>query len=206
MDQMAASLADEHTALFLDVRSGAYERLPLPRNADLVVIDSGIRHAHQGGGYNERRAECERAAALLGVASLRDVGEADVDRITALPRPLDRRVRHVITENARVVEAVDALRTGDIARLGALFAASHASLRDDFEVSTPEVDDLVGVARDDPAVHGARMTGGGFGGSVVMMTAAGTGAAAATRIADAYARRTQRTPTVLVPAGTGRIP
>jgi galactokinase len=201
MDQMAASLADERTALFLDVRTVRYERLPLPSTADLVVVDSGVRHAHADGGYNDRRAECERAAALLGIATLRDVTEADVDRIAGLPPPLDRRVRHVITENARVVEAVAALRAGDVARLGALFAASHASLRDDFEVSTPEVEILIGVARDDPAVYGARLTGGGFGGAVVMLAAEGEGAAAAARIADAYGRRAGRAGTVLVPAG-----
>jgi galactokinase len=199
MDQMAASLADAGTALFLDTRSLGYERLPLPAAADLMVVDSGVKHAHAAGGYNVRRMECERACALLGVAQLRDVGLADLPRVAALPAPLDRRARHVVTENARVLEAMAALRAGDLAALGALFAASHASQRDDYEVSIPEIDRLVAIATREPAVYGARLTGGGFGGSVVMLARAGAGRAAAERIAAAYAAATGRTPMILLP-------
>lgn len=199
MDQMAASLADDRTALFLDTRSLAWERVPLPRGAELVVIDSGVRHDHAAGGYNVRRSECERAATLLGVASLRDAGPDDVAR-AALPDPLSRRARHVVTENARVLEALAAMRAGDLARLGALFDASHESLRDDFEVSVPETDLLVDLARREPEVFGARLTGGGFGGSVVILARTGAGREVAVRVSRGYASHTGTAATTLVPA------
>jgi galactokinase len=191
MDQMAASLADETSALFLDARSLVWERVALPAAAELAVIDSGITHAHASGGYNTRRAECERAAALLSVASLRDLGDDALARAAGLPAPLDRRVRHVVTENARVLAAVAALRAGDVAEVGRILAAGHASLRDDFEVSTPAIDTLVALATAEPDVLGARMTGGGFGGAVVVLGRRGRVAAAAERIAAAYAEHAQ---------------
>jgi galactokinase len=199
MDQMAASLADAGTALFLDARSLTYERLPLPAAGELVVVDSGIRHEHAAGDYNTRRAECERACALLGGAQLRDVGPADLARVETLPTPLDRRARHVVTENARVERATAALRAGDLPALGTLFAASHASQRDDYEVSVPAVDLLVALASEEPAIYGARLTGGGFGGAVVMLARAGNGRAAAERVAAIYLAETGRTPTILLP-------
>jgi galactokinase len=199
MDQMAASLADEHSALFIDTRDLAYERIPLPEGVELIVLNSGVAHSHAAGDYNTRRAECERACALLGVAELRDVGPADLARVEALPEPLSRRARHVVTENARVLEAVEAMRGGDPARLGELFYASHASMRDDYEVSIPEIDLIVELARGEPEVDGARLTGGGFGGSVVILVRAGAAGAVARRIAQVYAGRSGRTPTVLVP-------
>jgi galactokinase len=201
MDPMAASLADAGTALFLDARSLHFERVPLPAGADLIVVASGVSHRlAAGGGYNTRRAECERACEVLGVGQLRDLGAADLGRIDTLPAPLNRRARHVVTENDRVLAAVAALGAGDLARLGGLFYASHASMRDDYEVSIPEIDLLVDLARADGAIYGARLTGGGFGGSVVMLGHAGAGAAAADRIARAYAARSGQTPRVLVPA------
>lgn len=202
MDQLAASLADAGTALFLDTRTLAHERLPLPADADLVVLDSGIQHQHASGDYNARRAECERACALLGVGQLRDLSLADLPRIAALPEPLGRRARHVVTENARVLDAVAALRAGDLARLGALFYASHASQRDDYAVSIPEIDLLVALAADNPDVFGARLTGGGFGGSVVLLARAGGGWAVAERVARAYAERSGRAATVRLPLTT----
>jgi galactokinase len=134
------------------------------------------------------------------VGQLSDLGAADLGRIDALPKPLNRRARHVVTENDRVLAAVAALRAGDLARLGELFYASHASMRDDYEVSIPEIDLIVDLARADATVFGARLTGGGFGGSVVMLARAGAGAAEAERIAQAYAARSGQTPRVLVPA------
>jgi galactokinase len=202
MDQMAASLADTRTALFLDTRDLSYERLPLPASADLAVIDSGVRHSLASGDYNTRRAECERACALLGVGSLRDLGEADLPRVALLPAPFAQRARHVITENARVLAAVVALRAGDAASLGHLFYASHASQRDDYAVSVPAVDLLVELARAEPDVYGARLTGGGFGGAIVLLTRAGRGAATAARIAAYFAERTGERATLLVPAPT----
>ncbi len=179
MDQMACSLADAATALFLDTRTLASERIPLPPGGALIVIDSGVAHDHAAGDYRVRREECADAARRLGVAELRDA--VDGPAAAALPAPLDRRVRHVLTENARVLETVAALRAGDHARIGALFATSHASMRDDFEVSIGAIDQLVEIAAATPGVHGARLTGGGFGGSIV----AWADAAAASRAADA---------------------
>jgi len=199
MDQMAASLADQSTALFLDTRSLEFRRIPLPAEADLVVVHSGISHGIAGGEYNTRRAECEDAARQLGVPQLRDLRLDDLPRIARLPEPLNRRARHVLREDERVLESITALAESNLAHLGELFIASHASLRDDFEVSLPEVDLLVDLARADAEVYGARMTGGGFGGSVVMLAHRGQGKPAGERIAAAYAERTGRSPTVLVP-------
>ncbi|MDI1475910.1 galactokinase [Polyangium sp. y55x31] len=205
MDQMAASLASTWAALFLNTRTLAYEIVPLPVDIELVVIDSGIKHEHAGGDYRLRKAECERAAALLGVEQLCDLGEDADDRIRALPEPLDRRVRHVLSENARVPAAVAAMRRGDLDGLGSLFRASHVSMRDDYEVSTPEIDTLVEFAHGEADVFGARLTGGGFGGSVVMIARRGSGAAAGARIARAYAEQTGQTPAVLLPDGRGAL-
>jgi galactokinase len=200
MDPMAANLSDEGTALFLDARSLSHERVPLPVGADLIVLHSGVSHRLAGGDYNTRRAECERACALLGVAQLRDVTVDDLQRVAALPAPLDRRARHVITENGRVLDAVAALRGGNLARLGELFYASHASMRDDYQVSVSEIDLLVDLARAEPDVFGARLTGGGFGGSVVILARAGRGRTVAERIAQVYAERSGCRPRILVPA------
>jgi galactokinase len=199
MDPMAASLADEHTALFLDARSLEYRRIPLPPGAELIVIHSGVSHGLAGGDYNTRRAECEKACSLLGVSQLRDLGTQDLPRVETLPEPLRRRARHVITENDRVLAAVDAMQQADLMRLGQLFDASHASMRDDYQVSVPEVDLLVELARAEPAVFGARLTGGGFGGSVVMLARAGSGREVADRLAKAYAEQSGCEPRVLVP-------
>ncbi|WP_437870757.1 galactokinase [Sorangium sp. So ce363] len=201
MDQMAASLADESTALFIDTRTLAFERIPLPAEAELLVIDSGVAHQHASGDYKTRRAECERAAAALGVPELRDVDatRASIEpRIASLPAPLDRRARHVVTENARVLAAVAALRAGDLGRLGELFDASHRSMRDDFEVSVPAVDDLVESARAQPDVFGARLTGGGFGGAIVALVKRGRAASVGRAVVEAYARTPGRRATVLV--------
>ena len=201
MDQMASSLAGVGQALFIDTRSLTTEPVTLPAGTGLVVINSGVAHHHAHGDYRTRRAECERAASLLGVAQLRDVGVADLSRLQALPSPLDRRARHVVTENQRVLDAVAAMRANDAPALGALFDASHVSQRDDYECSVTEVDQLVAIAQADPAVFGARLTGGGFGGSIVGLVRAGEGAAAAARVAGDYSRDSARSATVLVPQG-----
>ncbi len=200
MDPMAASLADEGTALFLDCHTLAYQRVPLPADAELIVLHSGVTHSHAAGDYNTRRGECERACELLGVGQLRDLTVDDLARVERLPEPLSHRACHVITENARVQQAVDAMRSGDLARLGELFYASHASMRDDYEVSVPAIDLIVRLAAAEKAVFGARLTGGGFGGSVVMFARAGEAKAAAQHIADVYAKQSRHEPRVLVPA------
>jgi galactokinase len=200
MDQMAASLATTDAALFLDTRTLAFERLHLPDEAEIAVINSGIRHSHAGGEYRVRRQECMEGAQLLGVGALRD---ATLEQLEAasLPRPIAARVRHVITENCRVLAARDALRSGDAARLGFLMNASHVSMRDDFEVSTPEIDALVSLAQQEAAVFGARLTGGGFGGSIVVLARRGFARDVAARVAAAYNSRAQPPASVLIPSG-----
>jgi galactokinase len=135
----------------------------------LAVAPSGHEHTHAASGYNQRRAECRAAADALGIASLRD---APADAPDELPEPLDRRVRHVLSENARVDAAVQALRAGDLPALGELIDASHASLRDDYEVSIDAVERTVARLKDAGAA-GARIMGGGFGGSVLALFAPG---------------------------------
>jgi galactokinase len=199
MDPMVCSVGREGYALFIDARSLAHELVALPSEADLVVINSGVAHQHSAGDYNTRRTECEGAAQLLGVDKLRDLTESDLPRIHQLPEPLDRRTRHVVTENARVQSAVEALRNGDLAGLGQLFNSSHDSQRDDYEVSIPEIDLLVDLARRDSRVHGARLTGGGFGGSIVLLTERGSGRSVAEEVVATYGRQSEHRATILVP-------
>jgi galactokinase len=199
MDQMACTLAGDRQALFLDTRSLDYTIVALPPGIELVILNSGIAHNHAKGDYGTRRAECERAAEALGVAQLRDLDSSDLPRIMTLPDPLGRRARHVVTEDERVLAAVRAIKAGDVENLGRLFYASHDSMRDDYEVSIPEIDLLVDLGRTDSDIHGARLTGGGFGGSVVMLARPGAAAAAAERIRREYTRRTGAPATVLVP-------
>ncbi|BDP43508.1 galactokinase (plasmid) [Deinococcus aetherius] len=164
MDQMASSLADTEHMLFLDTRSLERRVYPFPAGAEVLVIDSGVPRTLAGSGYNERRAQVEEAARLLGVPELRDV--TDVAAVEALQDDLlRRRARHVVLENARVLEALHA----DAGRFGELMNASHASLKDDYEVSHPKVDELVALLQADPRVYGARMTGAGFGGALVAL-------------------------------------
>ena len=193
MDQMASSLADTSRALLLDTRTLERRFVELPPGSSVLVIDSGVARSLAASGYNQRRAECEEAARRLGVASLRDV--AGVDSLSALSGTLLRRARHVVSENARVLRAV-ACTSGEA--FGALMDASHASLRDDYEVSTPELDRLVALLQAQPGVHGARLTGAGFGGACVALceTHAIPGVAAA--VLDRY-RAAGHQGTVLVP-------
>jgi galactokinase len=172
MDQMVSMLGRAGHALFLDTRSLETEQVPLPLEAAglcLVVIDTRAGHRLVDGAYADRRAACEAAAATLGVPALRDATPAQVEAAAdALGEEGLRRARHVVTENARVLEAVRLLRAGELERLGPLLAASHASLRDDYEVSSPELDTAVAAAVAAGAV-GARMTGAGFGGSALAL-------------------------------------
>jgi galactokinase len=173
MDQLAAALGAPDCALLIDCRSLERLPVPVPSACELVVIDSGLRHSLAAGDYNRRRSECERAAELLGVEFLTDVGPAD-RRLDALPAPLDRRARHVTAETLRVAAAVEAMLQDDVAALGRLLDESHASQRDLFQVSTPTIDRLVALTRDCGAL-GARLTGGGFGGAIVAIAPAGRG-------------------------------
>ena len=207
MDQMASSLADERAALFIDTRTLEYERIAIPATLDLVVVDSGIAHDHATGDYRTRRAECERAASLLGLRELRDFPADRLRDLAKLPAPLDRRARHVVSENARVFDAAAALRENDLERLGATFNASHASMRDDFEVSVPAIDRLVERACATSGVYGARLTGGGFGGSIVVLAKGGEGRRVAERIVDGAPPGARAlVPSISAPeAGTGRL-
>ncbi len=172
LDQSASLLCTAGNALFLDTRDRHTEQVPLDLAAaglELLVVDTGTSHTHADGGYGDRRRECEQAAERLGVRALRDV--ADVAGLAALDGEpvLQRRARHIVTENARVLEVVEILRgTGDPRAIGPVLIAGHASLRDDFEISTPELDACVDAAVAAGA-HGARMVGGGFGGSAVLL-------------------------------------
>ena len=173
MDQSASLLGRPDAAVFLDCRSLDAEIVPLGFAAAglaLVVIDTGVTHAHATGGYRERRASCEAGAAALGVRSLRDLTGDDLPRARAeLDDVTFRRVRHVVTENQRVLDVVRTLREDGPTAIGALLDASHASMRDDFEISVPELDLAVETALENGAL-GARMTGGGFGGAAIALT------------------------------------
>ena len=168
MDQMVSSLGTPGQALFLDTRSMDHRLLALPQSHRLAVVHSGVSHRLTDGGYRQRRSECEAAASALNVSSLRDVDVADLPAIAALPEPLNRRARHVVTENRRVLDGVAALERGEVAAFGRLMVESHASQRDDYNVSVPEIDALVETALRRGAV-GARLTGGGFGGCIIAL-------------------------------------
>lgn len=164
MDQFASSLGDTEHMLFLDTRSLEYRRLPLPPNSEVLVIDSGIPRSLADSEYNARRSQCESAARQLQVVALRDI--QDVEILETLAEPIQRRARHVVTENARVLRAVQNISAEDF---GCLMNASHRSLRDDFEVSHPALDLLSDLLQREPDVFGARLTGAGFGGACVAL-------------------------------------
>ena len=198
MDQMVCSLGKTGCAFFLDAASREFKHVPMPPETSLRVIDSGIAHHHASGDYRTRRRECEEAARALKVAKLRDLTPADLPRVNALPEPLNRRARHVLTEDARVLDAVEALRSGDLRTFGGLLKASHLSLRDDFEVSLVEIDWLVATANDNPDVLGARLTGGGFGGAILMLCKPGALPDTAQRVVARYHEQYGKTAEVLV--------
>jgi galactokinase len=177
MDQMASTFGEAGKALLLDCRSLVRETVSLPAGLKIVVANSGVRHALASSEYNQRRAECEEGVRILarslpGIRALRDVdAEALARLLSLLPPAVARRCRHVVSENERVGQAVFALRAGDTSALKILLAESHASLRDDYQVSCPELDVLVDLALALPGCHGARLTGAGFGGSTVNLVA-----------------------------------
>jgi galactokinase len=175
MDQSASLLGKRDSVVFLDCRSLHAEVVPLGlADADLqiLIIDTGVTHAHATGGYADRRASCEAGALALGVESLRDVTVDDLARAREILDDVTfRRVRHVVTENQRVLDTVRALRESGPTAIGDLLDASHVSMRDDFEISVPELDLAVETAQANGAI-GARMTGGGFGGSAIALASA----------------------------------
>jgi galactokinase len=186
LDQLASVYGRSSDALLIDMRDHAMQVMALPPTIELAVIDSGTRHEHATGEYNRRRAECEEACRHLGIRSLRDIDESSLGEVLErLPPPLDRRVRHVVTENARVRHAVNAVRAEDEPTLGELLNASHRSLRDDYEVSTPDLDRLVELATAAGA-SGARLVGGGFGGSIIALARRGRARQIADRVLAEY--------------------
>ena len=215
LDQTASLCCVESHVLHLDVRSGVMEQVPFDAAAagfDVLVIDTRARHSHGESGYGERRAGCERAAGILGVPALRDItvdgtGATGLDAALArLPEELRPLVRHVVTENDRVRGTVDLLRAGQLAEIGPHLTASHVSLRDDYRVSCPELDVAVDAALTAGAL-GARMTGGGFGGSAIALVPHAERDTIGDKVLAAFAERSLQAPglfTAVPSAGAGR--
>jgi galactokinase len=178
--------------------------VPLPAGVRVLVLDSAVPRTLAGSAYNQRRAECESALHKLQRAQpdLRALRDVSADLLAAEGGRLDpvelRRARHVVTENGRVLESVMALRQGDVARFGQLMVESHASLRDDYAVSGPELDTLVAAALETPGVLGARLTGAGFGGCAVALVNTAQAETAAVRIAAQYQQASGRAGTVYI--------
>jgi galactokinase len=211
MDQYIACHGRAGHAMLLDTRTLSATFLPLPADVAIVVGNTMTRHALAASdGYNERRADCEAgvralAVRLARIRALRDVTFADLEaNADVLTERVYQRCRHVVTENARTLSAAEALRDGDLARFGVLMGASHASLRDDYEVSTPELDAMVEAAIEHGAI-GARMTGGGFGGCTVNLVAADRVAEFARDLAQGYEARTGRTPEIYTCRSSGGV-
>ncbi len=206
MDQTASACCTEGHALFLDTRDLSQRQIPFdPARAGLrlLVVDTRVRHAHSEGGYGERRRGCEAAAAALGVEALRDIPHQDLD--AALRRleddTLRRLVRHIVTENRRVEQVVGRLEAGDLRGIGPILTSGHVSLRDDFRISCPELDLVVDTAIDAGAL-GARMTGGGFGGSAIVLAEESAADKVTDAITSAFAAAGHRAPRVF-PAAPG---
>ncbi len=210
MDQVASTRARAGHLLLLDARSLAVEDIPFDlagQGLTLLVIDTRAPHRLVDGEYAARRRACEEASSILGVRALRDVTDLGAALALLDDETLRRRVRHVVTENGRVLEVVGLLRDGDVRGIGAAMTASHVSLRDDYEVSCPELDLAVGTALATGA-YGARMTGGGFGGSAVALVESTTVPDVRSGILDAFASAGLAEPGFVdaVPdAGYGRV-
>ncbi|MFE0417182.1 galactokinase [Streptomyces tendae] len=211
MDQTASACCEAGHALFLDTRDLSQRQIPFDLAAEgmrLLVVDTRVKHSHSEGEYGKRRAGCEKGAALLGVDALRDVPYADLD--AALERLGDeeevrRLVRHVVTEDERVERVVSLLESADTRAIGPVLVEGHASLRDDFRISCPELDLVVDTALASGAL-GARMTGGGFGGSAIVLVEAGDVDAVTKAVEDAFAAAGFRAPRVFeaVPSAGAR--
>lgn len=206
MDQMISAAGESGHALLIDCRSLTLEPVPLPRDVRVVILDSATRRGLVDSAYNERRAQCEAAARALGVGALRDATLAMLERAAGhLEAVVHRRARHVISENDRTLQAAAALRAGDATAVGALMDSSHASLRDDLEVSTPALDALVTVARGEPGCLGARMTGAGFGGCAVALVTASHIDAFAEAVRQKYRTASGREAMIYVSQAAGGV-
>ena len=208
MDQLIGAAGVAHHAVLIDCRDLSTRPVPLPPECAIVVLDTATRRGLVGSAYNERRAQCEAAARALGVSALRDADGAALEAARpGLDELVYRRARHVISENRRVLEAVQALEDGDSARFGGLMDASHESLRLDFEVSSEALDAIVASARAAPGCLGARMTGAGFGGCAVALVERASLPEFLTAAAAAYRSASGREGELLVAtaaAGAGR--
>jgi len=199
MDQYVISLGKRGHALLIDCRSLESRLVPIPAGYSLVVCDTSKRRGLVDSEYNIRRQECETGARILGVPALRDIGLKEfVARQEELDEVVRKRCRHVVSENQRVLDAVDAARSGDLARLGSLMRASHLSLRDDYQVSCPELDAMVEAAWRQEGVLGARMTGAGFGGCTVNLVERGAVPSFLQNVPVAYEQATGLTPQIHV--------
>jgi galactokinase len=204
MDQFISALGQADHALLLDCRTLSYQPIPLPTEVKIVVCNSHIVHVLADSAYNQRRTECQSAVQLLKqwyptITALRDVTPEQLQRHAAeLPAPLPARVRHVVRENDRVLRGAAALERGDVATFGMLMDASHASLRDDYQVSISEIDLLVDAAQRVPGCYGARLMGGGFGGSTVNLVAEAAIARFQRDVAASYREQTGRETTIAV--------
>ena len=202
MDQSASTLCEPGHAMFLDCRTLAREQVPFAlaeQGLAMLVVDTRAPHRHAGGEYAARRAACEAAARKLGIPALRDLSVADLPSACERLDPVTaRRVRHVVTENERVLDVVGALRSGNDPRvIGPALTASHASMRDDFEITVPEIDTAVAAALEAGA-HGARMTGGGFGGCVLALVEADAVEPVVRAVEAAYEKAGFRAPSTFV--------
>lgn len=213
MDQFASAHGVAGHALYFDTRSLDWEPVPLPQDTVLAIADSGVRHSLTNSAYNQRRAECEQAVEILRqdlpqIQSLRDVSPADFDKFRRnLPPTVELRAEHVIDEIERVQSAAAALRKGDKETFGALMFAGHSSLRDLYNVSTPELDSLVEIARDLPGCIGARLTGAGFGGSTINLVEGANSEDFIQGLEEGYLRKTGRpTKVYLCKASQGASP
>ena len=204
MNQFISCFGEPERALMLDCRSLEFKLLPIPENAALVVCNTMVTHELGKSEYNTRRAECEEGVRLLAtkrpeIKALRDVGIDELERSRRdLPANIYKRCRHVITENARVIDAASALNTGDLNRFGELMYASHRSLRDDFEVSCKELDIMVDLAGKLQGVYGSRMTGGGFGGCTVNLVKSSQTAIFQENMATGYEGQTGIKPDIYI--------
>jgi galactokinase len=203
MDQLISAAGREHCALLIDCRSLDCTPVAFPPGTAVVVLDTSTRRGLVDSEYNQRRRQCEEAARFFGVKALRDVDLATFERQAAgLDEITRRRARHVITENARTLEAVEAMRRGDATALGLLLAASHRSLRDDFEVSSAALDAMVVAATAHEACYGARMTGAGFGGCALALIRADAADNFVKNVAADYEKTTGLAPAVYVCSAT----
>jgi galactokinase len=197
MDPLIIGAGREGHAVLIDCRSLEMRPVPLPRGTAIAVLDTSTRRELTGSAYNERRAQCEEAARALGVVALRDVTPATLEaRGAALPDVIRRRARHIVTENARTLDAAAAMQAGDARRLGRLMNESHISMRDDFQISTHALDAMVECAQAAAGCHGARMTGGGFGGCVVGLVDEATAPAFLAEVGGRYLERAGLTPSL----------